>query len=256
MKMPLNQVYLNSMHALGLCFAALGLGIVPRFLCWALRLDSQRVRVFMLKLVTFGLLVKYLISLGSYSGFNQPPMYGDFEAQRHWMEITSNLHHSKWYFYDLQYWGLDYPPLTAYHSLILGKVANWINPDWMALDASRGFESESIKLFMRISSLLTDLVFYSPAVILAVSTDDLTLNCLILPSLILIDHGHFQFNSAMLGLCVFAFSFFARRQILLGTIFFCCALAFKQVALFYALPMFFFVLGHYLSHRLLFFALI
>jgi alpha-1,3-glucosyltransferase len=49
-------------------------------------------------------------------------MHGDFEAQRHWMEITIHLPLSKWYTYDLQYWGLDYPPLTAYHSWLLGKM--------------------------------------------------------------------------------------------------------------------------------------
>ena len=52
-------------------------------------------------------------------------MHGDFEAQRHWMEITIHLPISKWYTYDLQYWGLDYPPLTAYHSWLLGKM--WVN---------------------------------------------------------------------------------------------------------------------------------
>lgn len=49
-------------------------------------------------------------------------MYGDYEAQRHWMEITTQLPMSEWYFHDLQYWGLDYPPLTAYHSWLLGKM--------------------------------------------------------------------------------------------------------------------------------------
>ena len=55
-------------------------------------------------------------------GFQTPPMHGDYEAQRHWMEITTQLPISEWYFYDLQYWGLDYPPLTAYHSWLLGKM--------------------------------------------------------------------------------------------------------------------------------------
>jgi alpha-1,3-glucosyltransferase len=49
-------------------------------------------------------------------------MHGDFEAQRHWMELTVHLPISEWYFYDLLYWGLDYPPLTAYHSWLLGKM--------------------------------------------------------------------------------------------------------------------------------------
>lgn len=56
---------------------------------------------------------------------NSPPMYGDYEAQRHWMEITLHLPASEWYHHlppanDLQYWGLDYPPLTAHISYIFG----------------------------------------------------------------------------------------------------------------------------------------
>ncbi|KAJ7375672.1 Glucosyltransferase-like protein, partial [Desmophyllum pertusum] len=47
----------------------------------------------------------------------KPPMFGDYEAQRHWMEITYNLPADEWYTNttnnDLMYWGLDYPPLTA-----------------------------------------------------------------------------------------------------------------------------------------------
>lgn len=57
-----------------------------------------------------------------FAGFQTPPMHGDYEAQRHWMEITTHLPISQWYFYDLEYWGLDYPPLTAYHSWALGKM--------------------------------------------------------------------------------------------------------------------------------------
>lgn len=73
--------------------------------------------VYLLSYMFFG------ISLSFNSlGFGVPPMYGDFEAQRHWMEITTHLPISSWYFYDLDWWGLDYPPLTAYHSWLLGKL--------------------------------------------------------------------------------------------------------------------------------------
>jgi len=80
--------------------------------------------------------VRWAIGLGSYSGesfgyslskylnvitgYNTPPMYGDYEAQRHWMELTIHLPIRQWYTYDLQYWGLDYPPLTAYVSWLCG----------------------------------------------------------------------------------------------------------------------------------------
>ena len=32
----------------------------------------------------------------SFSGFRKPPMFGDFEAQRHWMEISYNLPVNEW----------------------------------------------------------------------------------------------------------------------------------------------------------------
>lgn len=62
-----------------------------------------------------GLNIAFLVS-----GHATPPIYGDYEAQRHWMEITKHLPIRRWYSYDLQYWGLDYPPLTAYVSWLCG----------------------------------------------------------------------------------------------------------------------------------------
>lgn len=60
------------------------------------------------------------------SGHNNPPIFGDYEAQRHWQEVTVNLPVTEWYRNgtdnDLLYWGLDYPPLTAYHSYLIGKM--------------------------------------------------------------------------------------------------------------------------------------
>lgn len=72
----------------------------------------------LLALVTLAaLLVRWLVALHPHSGQGRPPMFGDFEAQRHWMEVTVNLPVGEWYKHtgrnDLQYWGLDYPPLTC-----------------------------------------------------------------------------------------------------------------------------------------------
>ncbi|KAL5965090.1 putative dolichyl pyrophosphate Man9GlcNAc2 alpha-13-glucosyltransferase [Taenia solium] len=99
--------------------------------------------------LAFGLCLRSLGILQSYSGMASPPMFGDYEAQRHWMEITINLPISEWYANtssnDLQYWGLDYPPLTAYHSYILGRVSNAIDPAWTELFISRGLETPKHK---------------------------------------------------------------------------------------------------------------
>jgi alpha-1,3-glucosyltransferase len=148
------------------------------------------------------------------------PLHGDFEAQRHWMEITLNLPVAEWYegkhpANDLQYWGLDYPPLTAYVSYLCGWVARHVAgvPELVELQSSRGHESVQGKLFMRLSVLLCDALFAIPATILALrainaspsssaasasspSSPARTLAviflALIQPSFILIDHGHFQ----------------------------------------------------------------
>ena len=66
---------------------------------------------------------------------------------------------------NLQYWGLDYPPLTAYHSWLCGYIAHRINPNWVALNQSRGYESYEHKIFMRYSVLAVDILIYFTATI-------------------------------------------------------------------------------------------
>ena len=116
-------------------------------------------------IVAFALLVRWSTGLGTYSGFATPPMRGDYEAQRHWMELTLHLPLSRWYTYDLQYWGLDYPPLTAYVSWLCGVVGAWIEPSWFALDESRGIETPGSKIYMRATVLVFDALIYIPAII-------------------------------------------------------------------------------------------
>ncbi|KAJ1553637.1 Glucosyltransferase-like protein [Cladochytrium tenue] len=142
--------------------------------------------------VLFACLVRWATSLGPYSGKATPPMFGDFEAQRHWLEVTVQLPARQWYRYDLEYWGLDYPPLTAYHSWILGKIAQWIEPSWVALEASRGIESSELQLFMRYTALATDVLVHMSA---AVAFSRFCLpgrGWIERPALIVVDHGHFQ----------------------------------------------------------------
>ena len=113
-----------------------------------------------------GLTLRAFVSRHAHSGQNLPPMYGDYEAQRHWQEITVNLPRQEWYCNtrsnDLNYWGLDYPPLTAYHSWLMGKIAEKINASYVALGASRGLEDDVHKVFMRATVLAADVLVYAP----------------------------------------------------------------------------------------------
>ncbi|KAF2400502.1 dolichyl pyrophosphate Man9GlcNAc2 alpha-1,3-glucosyltransferas-like protein [Trichodelitschia bisporula] len=207
-------------------------------------------------------LFRWATGLWTYSGYQAPPMHGDFEAQRHWMELTIHLPISQWYFYDLQWWGLDYPPLTAYHSWLLGKVGSLIEPSWFALDASRGLDDSLLKVYMRGTVLLSEYFIYIPAVVVflrrisrleSVSSWESSIALvaiLMQPSTLLIDHGHFQYNTVMLGFSLASLSSMIAGRLRWACVFFVAALGFKQMALFYAPAIFAYLLGSCISPKI------
>lgn len=167
----------------------------------------------------FAFIFRWSAGIGPYSGEGKAPMFGDYEAQRHWMEVTYNLPLEQWYHNssqnDLLYWGLDYPPLTAYHSYLMGWVAHRLNSSWVKLDESRGLESYDHKVFMRATVVIADLLLYIPAVFVFIlvveklndtngSKHRALVTFLMYPGLILIDNCHFQYNCISLGLFLWA----------------------------------------------------
>lgn len=206
-----------------------------------------------------GMCLRSSISLQSYSGMDRPPMFGDFEAQRHWQEVTVNLPVKQWYHQtkdnDLQYWGLDYPPLTAYHSLLNGIVAKQLNTSYVELHSSRGISTEGHKQFMRLTVLLIDALLYLPCVYFAIraiqrriliSADQNLLAffaAAIYPAQILIDNGHFQYNNVSLGLATLSIGLLVQSRFCLGALAFTLALNYKQMELYHSLPIFFYLLA-------------
>lgn len=222
--------------------------------------DVASSTVWSISLVLIGLLLRTVISDYSYSGHGNPPMFGDFEAQRHWQEITINLPVRQWYENstknDLNYWGLDYPPLTAYHSWSLGWVAQRLNPNFTALFDSRGINDPTHKFFMRCTVLLADLLIYIPAMLVCCkciirrfsverSYQLIYLSTVLLyPGQILIDNGHFQYNNISLALSMLAITALLSHRPLLGCLLFSLALNYKQMILYHALPVFVHLLRH------------
>lgn len=115
------------------------------------------------------------------------------------------------------YWPLDYPPLSGYQSWLTGLVVRRAEPAAVALGmSSRGHESPVGKAAMRLTVLLCDAAVFFPAaawmsaVVAARASKSntnavrhLTLAVLLLnPALVLIDHGHFQYNCISLGLAL------------------------------------------------------
>ncbi|KAF4583263.1 hypothetical protein GQ602_006407 [Ophiocordyceps camponoti-floridani] len=221
---------------------------------WPARCASSQWEVLPLVLLSVGLF-RWAAGLWGYSGLESPPMYGDYEAQRHWMELTTNLPVSQWYFHHLQWWGLDYPPLTAYHSWLMGKFGALINPAWFALFTSRGSDDPDLKIFMRASVIVSEYLIYMPAAVVFVRrfarlngvvswTSSIALVAFLMqPATILIDHVHFQYNTVMLGLVVASMNSMLAERYKSAALFFVAALGFKQMALYYALTVFSYLLS-------------
>lgn len=214
----------------------------------------------------FALLVRVAVSLHPYSGAGSPPKFGDYEAQRHWMEITLNLPVLEWYRNstrnDLSYWGLDYPPLTAYQSYFHGLFLRFFYPDSLSLFTSRGYETYVGKLLMRWTVLSSDTLIFFPAIFYFVFVyhssrrsshkNDCAWHIAMLllnPCLILIDHGHFQYNCISLGLTVAAIAAILSQRELLASCLFTLALSHKQMSAYYAPAFFSHLLGKCLRRK-------
>ena len=206
----------------------------------------------------FAILIKILVGQFGYSGEGDYPRFGDFEAQRHWMEITINLPIQEWYTNSRQnrgdYWPLDYPPMSGYHSYLLGKILNKYIPKSVELKKSKGYESPIFKIVMRFFALISDVLVFHVAVNiicyyifvytkksrnkkpLYIQYYIVILLILINPLMIIIDHGHFQFNNVMHGFFVIALFFLYSENYILAIIFYSFCINFKQMGLYYAIP--------------------
>lgn len=132
----------------------------------------------------------------------------------------------------------------------------YINPSWFELHKSRGTDDLALKTFMRASVAVSEYLTYVPAVVLFVrayggqaglpSTYEKAVAIaaiLLQPSLMLIDHGHFQYNSVMFGFAFLAVDCFLTDHLLLGSFLFVLSICFKQMALYYAPAVFAYLLG-------------
>eukprot|EP00871_Galdieria_phlegrea_P000392 jgi/Galph1/1353/GphlegSOOS_G5979.1 len=194
------------------------------------------------------ILVRLCIALFPYSGQATPPLYGDLEAQRHWMEITLALPIRDWYRQtvdnDLEYWGIDYPPLSAYYSWICGKFIQLFDPSIVQLHISRGIETVTCKCLLRMSVIFSDIIFLLPSCWhlckkLTRGRYEQTLWLFVLvtlePCLVLIDHGHFQYNGVSMCLIIWSIVALIEDRLAIACVCYLCAIHFKQICLYYSL---------------------
>ena len=130
-----------------------------------------------------------------------------------------------------------------------------IDPTWFTLHSSRGFEEQLLKVYMRATVLVSEYLVYVPAIIILnrkfsrlrgvnIWECSIALVAILMqPATILIDHGHFQYNTVMLGFVVATMSSVLASRLLWACVFFVAALCYKQMALYYAPAVFSYMLG-------------
>ena len=112
---------------------------------------------------------------------------------------------------------------------------------------------------MRATVIVSEYLVYIPAIIIflrhysrsqgigTTSASVALVAILMQPATILVDHGHFQYNTVMLGFVVATISSLYAGRLLWACVFFVAALGFKQMALYYSPVIFAFLLGSCLT---------
>ena len=136
------------------------------------------------------------------------------------------------------------------------------NPAWFALNKSRGIETQDLKVYMRATAIVSEYLVYVPSLVIflrhysringtGITSMSIALVAILMqPATILIDHGHFQYNTVMLGFVVATLSSIYTRRLLWSCIFFVAALGFKQMALYYSPVIFAYLLGSCVTPRI------
>mmetsp|Transcript_20183 Transcript_20183/g.40180 ORF Transcript_20183/g.40180 Transcript_20183/m.40180 type:complete len:552 (+) Transcript_20183:288-1943(+) len=146
----------------------------------------------------------------------------DFNVHRNWLAITRNLPLDSWYFDDGADVGgtvhtLDYPPSFALFEWALSTnfITNWLIQRKIVdskcfdrlSDREDAFPSDACVIFQRGTVIISDIsliagTLFASRMASCDTNERNTIALLILssPALLILDHCHFQYNGAMLGI--------------------------------------------------------
>jgi alpha-1,3-glucosyltransferase len=211
----------------------------------------------MIIILCVSVLVRALVGLAEHSGENLPPKYGDYECHRFWLETTYNYPPKMWYsngaHMNTSYWPLDYPPLCAYSHWAMSHVVQLITPDAIKPEQSYGYDKPIYRALMRATLIVIELLILVPAIVkllvVLYPKHSTTLRrvylalFMMMPPLMFVDHGHFQPNSPMHGLVLWATYHILVGRIELAVVLMVMAANFKQMGLYFGMPFAFYALA-------------
>lgn len=187
----------------------------------------------------------------------------DFEVHRNWLAITSSLPISEWYKEATSIWTLDYPPFFAYFELFLSQFAGYFDTEMLKISKD-AYSSSNTILFQRLTVILTDLVYYyacyswykhlknDKRLKFFESQDPMyefsfifSIVSLWLPSLLLVDHIHFQYNGFLNGILLISMIKLVQNHILQSSALFVILLNLKHIYVYVAPAYFVYILRNY-----------
>lgn len=189
-----------------------------------------------------------LIILGSLIKVLLFPAYHstDFDVHRNWLALTHNLSLDQWYFEATSEWTLDYPPFFAYFEYILSHFVpqKVLEDGCLQIVSQDGQYGWPTVVFQRLSVLTTELVLaYALSKLPNRKIATLLWLC---PSWLILDHIHFQYNTAMFGLFILSMIYMAKQQHLKAAFVFSSLLCFKHIYLYVAHAFFVGLLWQYI----------
>eukprot|EP00049_Salpingoeca_infusionum_P025540 m.20033 g.20033 ORF g.20033 m.20033 type:complete len:569 (-) comp8107_c0_seq2:108-1814(-) len=171
----------------------------------------------------------------------------DFEVHRNWLAITFSSPISNWYLDETSQWTLDYPPFFAWFEYLMAFVAQYFDAGMLVIS---NLEHSTINtvLFMRLSVVVTDLVFFA-AINSLVEAMKSRSNIKAPRSAIgyflvfnfglwLVDHVHFQYNGFLYGVMLLSLSHAVQGRYISCAFLFAALLNLKHIYLYIA-PAFF-----------------
>lgn len=123
----------------------------------------------------------------------------DFEVHRNWLAVTS-LPIDIWYKNATESeWTLDYPPAFAYFEYLLAKVAVLVDPK-MIDPKALNYASFATVIFQRCTVILSDVTLFLGLHFCGIPDVIAQASVMLHPTLLIVDHIHFQYNGLILGL--------------------------------------------------------
>lgn len=170
--------------------------------------------------------------------------------------MTYTLPLREWYTDTTNHWTLDYPPLFAYFEALLGHAAHALGVDEATQLTAKNPRTPRLLVFMRLTVMISDalLVFGVARYCAATKSGCMSSEkrsaayalVLLAPGLLLVDHVHFQYNGALLGVFLLFCAALRRDQSMHAVALFTLLLLAKHLFL-YAAPL----VGVYLVRHLI-----